>query len=785
MSGDFKLSATLRGHEEDVRALVFPTRNTLFSASRDNTVRKWQLAASKPPTYDDTIALQGAHWFNGLAYAPPSKTYPDGVIAAGGRETFVFVKHVGSPPDADPHRMLIGHAGNITCLAFSEDGTKVVSGGWDSQAFVWDVEAGSVTAELSGHQGPVWGVMVYDEKLVITACADKMIRIFDINGKSLTTIKGHTDVVRCFCKLPAGHWSGAAFASAGNDEVIRLWTLDGSPMGELQGHEAYIYSLAILPNGDIASSSEDRTVRVWRNGQCIQTITHPAISLWAIAACPETGDIVSGSSDNVIRIFTRDPERQADAEAVQSFEESNKMYAIPAETASQGQPFQKENLPGPDALQTRTGERDGQQLFIRENSGDVTAHLWSASTNQWNLIGTVVAGEGSGASKKEYNGKEYDYVFDIDIEDGKPPLKLPYNLSESAWDVARKFLENNNLPMTYYEQVANWIQDNTKGARIGQQDQPPPQQHDPWGTERRYRPGDAGHSSTSGERKLPQRTYVNILEGNAQNAINKIAESAKQLKDGGKLDPVSHLSEEDFGALNALVNQLNQSPQDPHPTDGQIAALLTAVSKWPRQQRVPALAILARLAVSPSFISSTCAGEKTIIDTLSQAGVFEQRQETANNAVHAIRLLVNLFASDAGRLIADGAFDTATKLVRPFAAEPESPAQYKALATLYLNYAILLASNAPSTESASREARAEVLVIDIANVLECESPHAGDPDALFRTLCALGTLLTLGDKFRAKMKGGIAGTLHFANAKPGAQMPNVKEVMQEIRDELR
>ena len=34
-------------------------------------------------------------------------------------------------------------------------------------------------------------------------------------------------------------------------------------------------------------------------------------------------------------------------QAVQSFEESNKMYAIPAETASQGQPFQKENLPGP------------------------------------------------------------------------------------------------------------------------------------------------------------------------------------------------------------------------------------------------------------------------------------------------------------------------------------------------------------------------------------------------------------------------------------------------------
>lgn len=273
-------------------------------------MRRWALTTTSPQAYDDTIALQGSHWFNGLAYAPPSKDYPDGLVAAGGRETFVFVKQVGRPPEEDPHRLLIGHAGNITCLAFSEDGRKIVSGGWDSQVFVWDVEEGSVSAELTEHQGPIWGVMVYDEKMVLTACADKMIRVFDISGKLLKTIKGHTDVVRCFCKLPEGHWSGASFASAGNDEVIRLWTLDGTSMGELEGHSAYIYNLAILPNGDIVSSSEDRTVRIWRNGQCIQTITHPAVSIWTVAACPETGDIASGASDKNIRIFSRDPQRQ-------------------------------------------------------------------------------------------------------------------------------------------------------------------------------------------------------------------------------------------------------------------------------------------------------------------------------------------------------------------------------------------------------------------------------------------------------------------------------------------
>jgi phospholipase A-2-activating protein len=79
----------------------------------------------------------------------------------------------------------------------------------------------------------------------------------------------------------------------------------------------------------------------------VQTITHPAISIWTVAACPETGDIVSGASDNVVRLFSRDPERQADEQTLKEFDERNRMYAIPAETATQGQPFEKEDLPGP------------------------------------------------------------------------------------------------------------------------------------------------------------------------------------------------------------------------------------------------------------------------------------------------------------------------------------------------------------------------------------------------------------------------------------------------------
>jgi phospholipase A-2-activating protein len=395
-------------------------------------------------------------------------------------------------------------------------------------------------------------------------------------------------------------------------------------------------------------------------------------------------------------------------------------------------------------------------------------------------IGTVVEGEGTGTSKKLHEGKEYDYVFDIDIEDGKPPLKLPYNLTESSWDAARRFLERNELPLSYYEQVANWITENTQGARIGQgsgqgNQSAPPQGHDPWGTERRYRPGDV--PSSSGPRKLPQRSYISIVEGNPANAIN----ITLQNNEAGELSPEQSLLPDEVAVLKSLPPQL-QNKQDPKPTPDQINALLKVASQGPSKSRVPAVGVLAVLAVSPDFVSATSAGGKTIVDIIAASGLLEPRQETPNNVVHTIRLLANLFKSAPGTKLMHENLEQILKLARPFGPEPESPAQAKALATLYLNYAVLLSSTTLATD---REARAKVLVNDLAFQLESDSPHASDADALYRTLSALGTLISVSDGLKKLLKDGIAGSLYAVTSKPAAQLPNTKELIQEIRDALR
>lgn len=70
--------------------------------------------------------------------------------------------------------------------------------------------------------------------------------------------------------------------------------------------------------------------------------------------------------------------------------------------------------------------------------------------------------------KIEFEGKTYDYVFDVDIEDGKPPLKLPINVSDNPYTAADDFLARYELPMSYRDQVVQFILKNTNGISLDQ-----------------------------------------------------------------------------------------------------------------------------------------------------------------------------------------------------------------------------------------------------------------------------------------------------------------------------
>jgi len=60
-----------------------------------------------------------------------------------------------------------------------------------------------------------------------------------------------------------------------------------------------------------------------------QTITHPAISVWSVAAMPN-GDIVTGASDGIIRVFSESAERWANEADLKSYDDELARQALPS-----------------------------------------------------------------------------------------------------------------------------------------------------------------------------------------------------------------------------------------------------------------------------------------------------------------------------------------------------------------------------------------------------------------------------------------------------------------------
>jgi len=82
--------------------------------------------------------------------------------------------------------------------------------------------------------------------------------------------------------------------------------------------------------------------------QCTQVLVHPAISVWAVSVLPN-GDIVSGCSDGVIRIFSASQERWASEEDLREYENQVASQALPSQQVGD---VKKGDLPGPEALST-------------------------------------------------------------------------------------------------------------------------------------------------------------------------------------------------------------------------------------------------------------------------------------------------------------------------------------------------------------------------------------------------------------------------------------------------
>ncbi|MFE2132027.1 NB-ARC domain-containing protein [Streptomyces sp. NPDC059466] len=207
-------------------------------------------------------------------------------------------------PDSAQIRVLTGHAGTVSAVAISPDGTWLATGGDDRAVRIWDVATGRITATLTDHASRVTAVAISpDGTWIATGDNSGAVRIWDVaTGQITATLAGRDGPLSAVAISPDGTWLATRA-----DGTVRIWdAATGQSTATLTGHAGRVYAVAISPDGTwLATSSRDRTVRIWdaATGRTTATLTSQTGRVIALAISPDGTWLATGDNIGAVRLW--------------------------------------------------------------------------------------------------------------------------------------------------------------------------------------------------------------------------------------------------------------------------------------------------------------------------------------------------------------------------------------------------------------------------------------------------------------------------------------------------
>ena len=228
--------------------------------------------------------------------------------------------------------VLAGHAKGVTSLAFTPDGTRLVSGSGDGTARVWDAATGACVAQLGSEEAVVAAAkaaaaaeaaanaakssnrsnkqanntsastLAAEAEAAAKAAAEEATRVAAKTGS-------HTEGINCVAVSPDGFVIG----TASDDATAKLWdAATGSLLRTLRGHTHYVFSIVFSPRAALAlTGSFDETVRLWcsRSGALLRTLPAHSDPVTSASFSPDGSKMVTSSLDGLIRVWDADTGR--------------------------------------------------------------------------------------------------------------------------------------------------------------------------------------------------------------------------------------------------------------------------------------------------------------------------------------------------------------------------------------------------------------------------------------------------------------------------------------------
>jgi WD40 repeat protein/tetratricopeptide (TPR) repeat protein len=270
----------LKGPATPVNSLAWSRQGKLASAGNDFTVRLWDPDTGAP------LAVLPGHEANVSCVA----WSPDGtrLASAVGVSLFqrrqiiarpVYIWDISDPNKPTLAHTLRGHEGEVNCVAWSPDGRRIASAGFDGRLAaqrirIWDATTGKPVGGLPGPLEEIHGLAWSPDGQHIASAGswgatfdravEGSIRIHHLTpGRPPRVLRGHTDAVRSVAWSPDPE--GMRLLSAGDDRTLKVWnSRTGEELLTLTGHAGAVNAAAWSPDGmRIASAGADGSVRLW------------------------------------------------------------------------------------------------------------------------------------------------------------------------------------------------------------------------------------------------------------------------------------------------------------------------------------------------------------------------------------------------------------------------------------------------------------------------------------------------------------------------------------------
>lgn len=236
-----------------IRRLACPNRGNRFAAAGEGNVLVWEGADQDHPR----VLAGHKGLVSSLAFSPDAS-----VLASGSSsDETVLLWTLGTP--GEPLRLNGPKLGNVTALSYSPEGRALAVGSGDRAVRVWDLTRNTVAATLET-PGPVTSVTYSaDGALLAAGSLPSTVVIWDAaTRKELRRIDTGGTHVRDVCFAS----EGKSLLVAGDQSAIRHWNVSDGLERFLphEGHQGRVLALSPSPAaGRFASGGEDGRVCLW------------------------------------------------------------------------------------------------------------------------------------------------------------------------------------------------------------------------------------------------------------------------------------------------------------------------------------------------------------------------------------------------------------------------------------------------------------------------------------------------------------------------------------------